>query len=1035
MVLNMTDLEFPLVSVVIRSMDRPTLQEALASVGEQAYQAIEVILVNACGRAHSPVPSRIGNATIRLVGGECALQRAPAANYGLQEARGEYILFLDDDDWLYAGHIERLVACLRAEPSIVLAYGAVECVRPGPDGAWERSYLFAQDYDATRLLVENYIPIHAALFRRSVVTKAAGVHFDESLEVYEDWDFWVQLSRLGSFRFVDEIGAAYRIAESSGFGTAGHPDSVRQGLLVFFAKWQGLWSVSEVVALAGYAKHHGMYWELRSLFDQRSEALQAMGSQCEALAANLERLTLANEVLREDCSRLNDALQEIYQSHSWRLTMPLRRGMELFRSFRHQGRAWYYFARQNFGLALQVGRAEGVGAVWRRGKEKLARMRARRKPAISKARVVVETGVYPLVLPVVKEGSVPEVSIIIPVHNKYLYTFTCLKSLTQGLDGLACEVVVVDDHSSDDTAAMLAQVAGVRVVPNRGERGFVPSCNLGAGQARGRYIVFLNNDTWVEPGWLLALKDVFGRRPDAGVVGGKLLYPDGLLQEAGAILWRDASAWNYGKGQDETRPEFNYLRVADYCSGACIMLPRALFESVGGFSTEFAPAYYEDADLALKLRAAGHRAYYQPHARVYHFEGVSAGQNTLSSGLKSYQLMNRERLLDKWSSVLLRHQVNGVKVWQERDRDATRRILVVDKIMLTPDQDSGSLRMFRLLQELVGLGVKVVFATLYLDDSEPGRRLLQGEGIEVLGRPHVSTVQTYLCEYGEGLDAVILSRLDVAEQLLEVVRSAAPQAKILFDTVDLHFLREERMAEHLQDMEMARAARKRREIELGLMHRSDVTLVVSHYEQALLVRESPDLPVEVVSNIHELHPCKAGFEERMGVLFIGGFNHPPNVDAVCFFVKEVLPLLRNGLGDIPVWIIGSHPPEEVRALASAYVHVTGYVEDVSGYFAQVRLSVAPLRYGAGVKGKVNQSMAYGVPVVATTMAVEGMALTDGEDVLVADSAADFAAALTRVYQDAGLWQRLSAAGQKNIESHFSRALARETMRKLLFSPD
>ena len=276
-----------------------------------------------------------------------------------------------------------------------------------------------------------------------------------------------------------------------------------------------------------------------------------------------------------------------------------------------------------------------------------------------------------------------------------------------------------------------------------------------------------------------------------------------------------------------------------------------------------------------------------------------------------------------------------------------------------------------------------------------------------------------------------MSRHYVAVKHLDAVRTFAPRALVVFDTVDLHFLRTERQAE-LEGSAMARAAaRAKRDEELALIRKADVTLVVSPFEQALLAELVPDARVMVLSTIHELLPGGKPFAEREGLVFIGGFQHPPNTDAVLWYAKEILPLVREALPGAKTYIVGSKVPANIRALATEDFIVTGYVPDVTSYFTGCRASIAPLRYGAGVKGKINLAMSYGLPVIATTPSIEGMHLCPGDDVLVADDPAAFAAEIVRVYNDEALWQKLAAGGRDNIRKHFSRDVARSTITRLI----
>jgi GT2 family glycosyltransferase/glycosyltransferase involved in cell wall biosynthesis len=626
----------------------------------------------------------------------------------------------------------------------------------------------------------------------------------------------------------------------------------------------------------------------------------------------------------------------------------------------------------------------------------------------------------------------PLVSVIIPVHNQWPVTARCLAMLRRYPGDTPLEVLVVDDASDDETPQCLARCRNLRVARNERNLGFVRACNLGAANAQGDYLVLLNNDTQVQAGWLDGLLATFRQRPDAGLVGSRLIYPDGRQQEAGAIVFNDGSAWNYGHLDDPYKPQYSYVREPDYVSGAALAIRRDLFERLGGFDEHFAPGYYEDADLAFRVRAAGYRVYYQPLSRVVHFEGVSAGtdENT-GTGMKRFQAINRQKFLDRWRNELATHGDRGEDLERQKERRVRHRAFVVDVYILTPDKESGSLRMVNLFAILQELGYKVTFAATNLEAPEPYVSTLQMRGVEVLYRPYVKSIDQHLKADGRLYDLVILSRADSAAKVMGTARRYCTNARIVYDTVDLHFLREMRLAELTGDKATRAVAERRKREELGYIAEADTTLVVSGVERELLAREAPGAEVRVISNIHRIYGNRRPFAEREDLFFIGAFAHPPNTDAVLWFCREIFPLVLSEEPTMRFSVIGADPPAQVRALASGHVRILGYVPDVTPFFDGCRLSVAPLRYGAGVKGKVNQSLAYGLPVVATTQAAEGMYLVDGESVLLADEPAAFAEAVLRLYRDAVLWEKLSTGGLAVMERYFSFAAARQALVDLL----
>ncbi|MBL8256196.1 MAG: glycosyltransferase [Pseudoxanthomonas mexicana] len=668
-------------------------------------------------------------------------------------------------------------------------------------------------------------------------------------------------------------------------------------------------------------------------------------------------------------------------------------------------------------------RTRGPAATWARVRRQFAR---RAPPAAAPLYFPADAAFAPFAVPA---SDAPRASIVIPVYNQATYTLACLRALAEHPPIAACEIIVVDDGSTDQTGEWMAQVAGLHYHRRATNGGFIAACNDGAARAAGEYLVFLNNDTVPQPGWLDALLATFDAHARVGLAGAQLIYPDGRLQEAGGVVFDDGSAWNYGRFDSPDDPRYASVRDADYCSGAAIAIAATLFHAAGGFDTRYAPAYYEDTDLAFAVRERGLRVLYQPASRVVHLEGITAGTDT-GSGTKAYQVRNRAVFAGKWKNVLHRQPGAG-RIPTAGSVVRKRQVLVIDAETPRAQHDSASLRLVNLMKMLGNDDAHVVFLPADLRDAQDDTMRLRQQGVEVWQAPFVNRVSTWLREHGQRFDVVMVSRHYVAAEFLPLVRRFAPQARVVFDTVDLHFLRELRGAELADDAGLRRAAEQTRARELALVQRADITLVVSPVERDMLSTWLPGARVEVLANLHALADGGLPFAQRRDLVFVGGFRHPPNVDAVLWFGREVFPLIRARQPDLRFHCIGMGPPAEVLALqAHPGIVVHGHVPDLGPYMDGVRVAIASLRFGAGVKGKINLSMAHGQPVVATSCAAEGMHLTDGHDVLIADDAGAFADAVLRLYQDADLWARLSAHGRENIARHFSMDAAQDTVRKV-----
>jgi len=438
-------------------------------------------------------------------------------------------------------------------------------------------------------------------------------------------------------------------------------------------------------------------------------------------------------------------------------------------------------------------------------------------------------------------SETPLVSVIIPTYGQLAMTLRCLASIQAHPPVAPIEIILIDDAFPGPEAATLRRVPHVRLLRNERNLGFIRACNAASRVARGDFLLFLNNDTEVLPGWLDHLLEVFATRPDAGLAGSKLLGEDGRLREAGGILWNDGSAWNYGLGSDPAAPEFNYLRETDYCSGASLLVRREVFQAADGFDEKYAPAYCEDSDLAFRLRRQGLRTYYQPRSEIIHVEGASHGRD-LRRGVKSYQVINQARFLETWHGVLKReHFLNGTHVPRARDRAGDRAIvLIVDHYVPEPDRDAGSRTMLAFIRALLASGVVVRFWPLNLYRSPGYTEALQDLGVEVLYGPHQTALSEWLRCNGADLDLVLLSRPDVAEICLPIVR-AGTTARVAYYGHDLHFQRLLAQSVLTGDPRQRRAAKDMRAIETGIWRDADIVLYPSEQEAAAVRALAPSV--------------------------------------------------------------------------------------------------------------------------------------------------------------------------------------------------
>lgn len=644
--------------------------------------------------------------------------------------------------------------------------------------------------------------------------------------------------------------------------------------------------------------------------------------------------------------------------------------------------------------------------------------------AIEAADILLATSVHPVV------------SVIVPTYGQVPFTLRCLASIAKYMPSLPIEVIVVDDGWIGAETDELELVRGIQLIRNHVNLGFLHSCNLAARKAQGRYLLFLNNDTQVLDGWLEPMVSLFEHWPGTGAVGARLLYPDGRLQEAGAIVWQDGTGWNFGRLEDPTKPEYNYVREVDYCSGAALMVERAVFSNLQGFDERYAPAYFEDTDLCFRLRQIGLRTLYQPASQIVHHEGTSHGCDT-AVGIKSYQVVNRRLFVEQWVEVLAEeHYRNGEHVFRARDRAMHRKIiLVVDHYVPTPDQDAGSHAIMACLHVLLQSGFVVKFWPHNMGYSPGYTEVLQGMGIEVFHGPQQISFEAWIKTVGCELDTVLVSRPEVAEDVIASIRRHS-RARILYLGHDLHFRRMRQQAEVTQNDGLMRLAVHMRAREYEIWRQADLSLYFSEEEAQIASALQPEAKISWV-----VPYCFDWFAESrvsppcQEIIFVAGFGHPPNEDAALWFVREVLPLIRAAVPGANLSIIGSNPTEAVRALAGDGIAMFPNVTDgeLEAAYERARVAVVPLRCGAGVKLKVVEALRAGVPLVTTPVGAQGLPGLS-QMVAVQDDPALFADAVVTLLRDDAAWEKSSRRQVAFAQGRFSRTAMTASLLEAVGSP-
>ena len=695
--------------------------------------------------------------------------------------------------------------------------------------------------------------------------------------------------------------------------------------------------------------------------------------------------------------RLSTDVRLYRESTSWRVTAPLRRATTFLRGLRRPRLRLprvRHTATTPMPPAIPAGGGDAKSAL--------------RGALAARLRLFLASGAR-LCLPA---STRPDVSIVLVLFNQAELTFGCLNSIVECLAGREprVEIVILDNGSSDATAELLSRLDGATIIRSAENLHFLRGVNRAARAACGRNLLLLNNDAQLLPGALEAALAVLDSSAEIGAVGGRIVLPDGTLQEAGSIIWQDGTCTGYARGRDPNDAEVMFRRDVDFCSGAFLLTPRELFCRLGGFDERFAPAYYEETDYCVRLWQAGLRVVYEPDAVVLHYEFGSASTDNEALDRQRHNLATFRARHREWLAAKYPCAPDNLLA-ARRARTGAPRVLVIEDRVPHPHLGAGYPRANDLVRALARRAEVTLFPMVRFSETWAGVRAALPAEVEALTDRHFPQLAHFLRERRGFFDAIVVCR-PLNMKLFVEIGGTDPTlnggARIVYDAEAIFSARETlKRATQGAPLSAAEAAKMLSD-EMALARRADVVLAVCAAEQRVFAGNGA-ADARVLGHALPVSPTQTDFADRPDILFVGAMHEDgtPNTDSLRWFAEAILPLLRHALqSPIRLKVVGENHVPAIAELDGVAFDLVGAVDDLRPHYAAARLVVAPTRFASGIPHKVAQAAAHGVPVVATEVLARQLGWTPGRDLLAASDAAGFAAACARLFREKALWREV-----------------------------
>jgi GT2 family glycosyltransferase len=631
----------------------------------------------------------------------------------------------------------------------------------------------------------------------------------------------------------------------------------------------------------------------------------------------------------------------------------------------------------------------------------------------------------------------PDVTIIVITYNQPELVYGCVSSIaeTLGSSALGVEVVILDNGSTVETIEVLDRLRGATVIRSETNLHFLRGVNRAAKEARGRHLLLLNSDAQLLPGTVEAAVRTLESASDIGAVGARIVLPDGKLQEAGSIIWADGTCHGYGRGRNATDGEFMFRRDVDYCSGAFLLTPRALWEKLGGFDERYVPCYYEETDYCVRLWESGHRVVYEPDAVILHYE---FGSSSMSQGI-SWQVDNLGRFRERHGAWLARQRTASESApLAARSRPSTQlRVLMIEDRVPHVKSGGGYPRANSILRELVAAGARVtLFPMAAVEEHWAQVRASVDESVETLVQLSAFHLHAFLRERRGMYDAIVVCRPHNMETYVDALTRTpdlAGDAFVVYDAEAL-FTPREAVRRQLAGKPFKRGEMERElAAEIALARRADAVISVSAQEWAVFEQHGVGR-TWLLGHAVAPRPTLAPFDSRDGFVFLGALydDASPNAESLRWFAAEILPRLREHFGaHLKLTIVGGVTAPSILALAPGAFELLGPVDDLAPVFERARVMVAPTRIAAGIPAKVHDAAALGVPVVTTDLIAAQLGWTPGVDVLASSDPAVFAKLCVELHGDRERWESLRRSALARVRAECSPERFTRTVREIL----